>query len=323
MSEPKISIVVPVYNIEQYLESAINSLINQTYKNLEILLVDDGSTDSSPNICDEYAKRDNRIRVFHQKNSGVSCARNLGIDMATGEYIGFCDGDDTVDCDMYEFLYNGIKNNNADISMCDVRFVFENNNIKEIATGKETLWNCAKDFSVDFCKNNIRIGVYTKLFKSEICKATKFNETLKINEDRLFCYETALKANQIYLNDVAKYSYYRRTNSSSTTCFTEKFNDIITVADMIYDLSEKHFPNSTAYAMAQKVTFYLRYYKLAYLRHSIGKFADKEKYIIETLKKYNSQKGKKYYNKNDKLRLKLLVTNKNLFYLLTKYFDKF
>ena len=105
----QISIVVPVYNVEQYLEKCVNSIINQTYKNLEIILVDDGATDSSGNMCDELAKSDNRIKVYHKENGGLSDARNYGVERATGEYIGFVDSDDYIDSEMYEKLYEAIK----------------------------------------------------------------------------------------------------------------------------------------------------------------------------------------------------------------------
>ena len=115
MYDNKISVIVPVYNIGQYLESSIKSLINQTYRNIEIILVDDGSVDNSPAICDLYAEKDNRIKVIHQKNKGVSAARNAGMRVATGDYIGFCDGDDVPEVDMFEFLMNIAVKDNAEI----------------------------------------------------------------------------------------------------------------------------------------------------------------------------------------------------------------
>ena len=104
-SRPKISVIVPVYNVEKYLDNCINSIVNQTYDNLEILLVDDGSKDNSGSLCDEWALRDNRIKVIHKQNGGASSARNAGLDAATGEYIGFVDADDYIDIDMYEIMY--------------------------------------------------------------------------------------------------------------------------------------------------------------------------------------------------------------------------
>lgn len=124
----KISIIVPIYNVEKYIRRCIESILNQTYTNFELILIDDGSTDSSGVICDEYANKDNRIKVIHKENGGLSSARNAGLDIATGEYISFVDGDDYIAEDMIEKLYNSITGNNADIAVCNYKCVDENGN---------------------------------------------------------------------------------------------------------------------------------------------------------------------------------------------------
>ena len=121
MKNPLISVVVPIYKVEEYLQRCVDSIINQTYKNLEIILVDDGSPDSCPKMCDNFAKQDKRIKVIHKINAGVSEARNTGLEYATGDYVGFIDSDDYIHPTMYEKLLNGIKKENSDICMC--RFV--------------------------------------------------------------------------------------------------------------------------------------------------------------------------------------------------------
>ena len=114
-----ISVIVPVYNVEKYLVQCINSILNQTIKNLEIILVDDGSLDNSGKICDEFSKKDDRIVAIHKENNGLSSARNAGLEIANGNYIGFVDSDDWLDEHMYEILLKLIKENNSDISCCD------------------------------------------------------------------------------------------------------------------------------------------------------------------------------------------------------------
>lgn len=116
--KPKISVIVPVYNVQNYLRECLEHLINQTYRNIEIILVDDGSTDQSGNICDEYQEMDNRIHVIHKTNGGLSDARNTGIEYASGDYIGFIDSDDYPDLDMYETLYGMIEKYKAAIAIC-------------------------------------------------------------------------------------------------------------------------------------------------------------------------------------------------------------
>ena len=126
--EDLISVIVPVYNVEQYLERCINSIINQTYKNLEIILVDDGSTDSSGSICDTLYTSDNRILVIHQDNGGLSCARNTGIDHNRGKYVTFVDSDDWIDIRMIEKLYSRIIKDNSQIAFCNLAYVDQQGN---------------------------------------------------------------------------------------------------------------------------------------------------------------------------------------------------
>lgn len=123
MSE--ISIIVPVYNVEKYLENCIESILNQTFKDFELILVDDGSTDNSGKICDIYEKKDTRIKVIHKNNGGLSSARNAGLDIACGKYIGFVDSDDSIHPKMYEVLYNLIKNHKSDISCCNYKCTYD------------------------------------------------------------------------------------------------------------------------------------------------------------------------------------------------------
>ena len=114
----RISVIVPVYKVEPYLRKCLDSIVNQTYRNLEIILVDDGSPDNCGRICDEYAERDKRIRVIHQKNGGVSSARNEGLKIASGDWIGWVDSDDWIEPDMFEYLLENAKKSKADIAVC-------------------------------------------------------------------------------------------------------------------------------------------------------------------------------------------------------------
>ena len=129
MNEPLISVIVPVYNVEKYLENCVNTLVKQTYRNIEILLINDGSTDKSGWLCEELAQKDERIKVFHKPNGGLSDARNYGVEKANGEYIGFVDSDDYVHELMYEKLLNAIITSNADMSECTVTRVYKNTTI--------------------------------------------------------------------------------------------------------------------------------------------------------------------------------------------------
>lgn len=215
MNSELISIIVPVYNVEKYIEKCIESIMNQTYKNIEIILIDDGSTDNSGKICDDFAVKDNRIKVLHKKNGGLSSARNVGLDIAVGNYIGFIDSDDSVHHKMYELLYKAMVDSNADIAECDHLSTNNKDTIIEIEktfsineyTGKERLLECRfKELS--FC-------VWPKLYKKESI-IRKFNEKI-ILEDLEWTPEIIFNCNKIVYIDMKMYIYLRRSNSITTT----------------------------------------------------------------------------------------------------------
>ena len=175
MDENKISVIVPVYNIENYIEKTVESIRNQTYKNLEIILVDDGSSDNSGRILDEIAAKDSRIKVIHQENGGVTSARISGIKMATGEWIGFVDGDDFIEPDMYDVLLKNAIKHQADISHCGYQMVFQNrtdyyyNKGRIILQDKETgLKDLIEGKYVEPCLCN-------KLFRKSLFQNLKIN----------------------------------------------------------------------------------------------------------------------------------------------------
>lgn len=215
-SKPKVSLIVPVFCVEKYIRQCIESLIHQTYQNLEIILVDDGSPDVCPVICDEYSKRDPRIIVIHKENEGVSKARNIGLDIATGDYIGFVDSDDYVDEKMYEKLVKLCEEYNT--SMASVRY----NEINEkavkgkkctgsisILDSSEYLWNMA--FPNEKCF--ITASVWTNLYKKELITGIRFPEDRKIAEDSAFNQEAIVRAGEIVYLDMDLYHYRIRDTS--------------------------------------------------------------------------------------------------------------
>ena len=226
-----ISVIVPVYNVEKYLEQCVDSIINQTYTNLEIILVDDGSTDNSGKICDKYAAMDSRIKVVHKINSGVSTARNLGLDIAKGEYITFIDSDDFVEEDYIFALYNNLIENDSDMSMCNMVCFGENwkRNLREL------LPNCVRvdmesnefiNYFVRYIsyKNYIFGSVWRVLYKSSIIKNIRFNEEIKISEDLLFLLQVILNSKKITSIDTYLY-YYREVESSVRHSYKKNYLD--------------------------------------------------------------------------------------------------
>ena len=167
MNDNLISIIVPIYNVEKYLNQCIQSIVKQTYKNLEIILIDDGSTDKSPELCDEWATNDKRIKVIHQKNQGAAMAKNQGLESATGELIAFVDSDDCIKIDMYERLYKLLKEKQCDIVECGYQ-CFENNITDEKIT-KNRLEICNNEKAIEYLIDNslMKQVVWNKLYRKE------------------------------------------------------------------------------------------------------------------------------------------------------------
>ncbi len=208
-----ISIIVPIYNVEKYLCKCVDSLINQTYKNLEIILVDDGSKDKCPEICDEYAKRDYRVKVVHKKNGGLSDARNAGMKIATGKYISFIDSDDYVSLDFIETLYNTMIKENSDIVECSVVKFYEDNHFDDYYDDFNVVnFSTVDGLSALISENPFHQHVWNKLYKSDIVLDIQF-AVGKLNEDEFWTYQIFGKAKKVSKINKTMYYYLQRKNS--------------------------------------------------------------------------------------------------------------
>lgn len=181
-----ISIIVPIYNVEKYLNKCIESIVNQTYENIEIILIDDGSNDNSGIICDEYAKKDNRIIVVHKENGGVSSARNKGLKIAKGEWISFVDADDWIEQTFCQTLLNKVTQEQADIALCGYNRITDNRIEKINANNQEVFLN-SNEYLVKSLNPQTGFGFcHMKLIKKEVLKSISFNERIEVGEDALF-----------------------------------------------------------------------------------------------------------------------------------------
>lgn len=208
-----ISIIVPVYNVEKYLRKCIDSIINQTYKNLEIILVDDGSPDNCGTICDEYAQKDNRIKVIHKENGGVSSARNEGLRSATGKWISFIDADDWIEEIFCEILLNKAVKNRCDVALCGYSRVTDNRIEKINANGKDAFFN-SKEYLIKSLNPQTGFGFcHMKLIKKEILNNISFNENIVVGEDALFCIMFSINIKKSIFVEKALYNY--RVNRES------------------------------------------------------------------------------------------------------------
>ena len=208
-----ISVIVPVFNVEKYLDRCIESICAQTYRNLEIILVDDGSTDSSGKKCDSWALKDSRIKVLHVENGGQGRARNIGLDVARGELIGFVDSDDYIDGDMYSFLYDLMVGYDADISVCG--FYFEENGKNRSRTRLNVPHTYGRDESLALIvKDRLLMNyMWDKLYRRELFDGLRFEEGV-IFEDIKFMYKILYRIDRIVIFDRLKYHYVQRKGST-------------------------------------------------------------------------------------------------------------
>ncbi|MBF0715442.1 glycosyltransferase [Gemelliphila palaticanis] len=252
-----ITVVVPVYNVEKYLEKCVTSILNQTYKNLEIILVDDGSTDKSGELCDYLAERDSRIVVYHKLNGGLSDARNYGVDRAKGEYIGFVDSDDYIHSDMYLNLYDAIIKENSDVAECGVTRVYKNKELPHYDGDEYYFSTDARGFLFEYLKmNKIYGSAWCKLIKSNIAKSIKFPKG-KIYEDIFYNYDLLNVANKFTFISGNYYYYYMREGSITTERFNDKHMDIIEAIDNLHSYTVGNYPEFIYLSEVRKVTAYL------------------------------------------------------------------
>lgn len=208
-----ISVIVPIYNVEKYLDRCVDSIINQTYKNLEIILVDDGSPDNCPKMCDDYAKIDNRIKVVHKENGGLSDARNVGMKVATGEYVSFIDSDDYISLDFYETLLQTMIDNDSDIVECGVVKFYEDNNFDEYSDDlKVTNYDTLDGLEGLINENPFKQHVWNKLYKSNIALDIPY-AVGKLNEDEFWTYQIFGKAKKFTRINKTMYYYFQRGSS--------------------------------------------------------------------------------------------------------------
>lgn len=234
MEKPLISVIVPVYNVEKYLDRCVESIVNQTYENLEIILVDDGSSDHCPQICDNFSVKDNRIKVIHKENGGAGSARNAGIDNSSGEWIAFVDGDDTIDENFYDVLMTEALKNNVDICACDFKYYHSDGTFTT-----ENYFDAPHIFSsnellaefFDYCKGEW-VSFCNKIIKKDLLNDFRFPEKCYFEDWQMapVLYSRADKT--MYLPQYM-YNYYYRDDSAVHTYSVKRYSDCV-IADVFH-----------------------------------------------------------------------------------------
>ena len=238
---PEISIIVPVYKVEKYLDRCITSILNQTFTDFELILVDDGSPDRCGEICEKYAKEDVRIKVIHKSNGGMSDARNRGLDEAKGNFIGFVDSDDYIAPDMYEYLRNIAVKEKADVSMCDLYNCYKG---RKIETHPCTYYQVMNGTGAIQCVLESKITgikVMTKLYRKELFEYLRFKKGI-IAEDAEIMIKLLERARRVVITNEQKYYYFYRADSITTKPLNERDYDIVDVYDSIMEHVKKLSP---------------------------------------------------------------------------------
>ena len=330
MTEHKdlISIIVPVYNMEQYLERCINSIWQQTYTNLEIILVDDGSTDKSPQMCDEYASKDSRIKVVHKQNGGLSDARNAGLAIANGTYIGFVDSDDWIEPDMYECMYEACMEHEAQIAICRYAQVYKDHTVqggnqKITAFDREELMKIYIGGHDDYIIYN---SVWSKLFAREIVEGVQF-PVGRNSEDIMYTTKAFCKVEKgVYIDKCLYHYVLDRDGSIMNVKRTERmFQDEIPFwkEHMEYIrryVSEQMGDYAAYYFYRRLLQYYLDLNKNVQTKADatrLAKIMHKEKDKIQQV--YNMVHG----TKGDVVRMKLFLMSPVLYGKLSKLYEDF
>ena len=306
-----ISIIAPIYCVEDYIHRCVDSLINQTYSNLEIILVDDGSPDNCGQICEEYAKKDHRVKVIHKKNGGISSARNAGIDICKGKYIMFIDSDDYIAPTTIEHLYKDITSTGADISICDYisfsdRVTVKNKYPKKVFTvsgDDKYRYIAPSDVYSDY--GVVSIVQWNKLFKAKIFKNLRYSEG-KINEDEFIITSEFSLADKISYNLAPLYHYYQREGSTIHTFSINRLDIIDAWEERIKFYTEHHLDQYLLPLAEMKIIFLIDFVGQYY---NIVKKNPKDYKILKRYLKNNAHYAKQMLHQkiSRKTKFKILL----------------
>lgn len=280
-----VSIIVPVYGTEAYLPACIESICKQTYSNIQIVLVDDQSPDKCPEICDVYAKKDERIVVIHQQNKGVSGARNTGMRRATGEYIMFVDSDDELYPDAVNVLLNDAKEYNADV-VSALKILVDKNKTpsKLFGDGQITVYREEEALVLSLDGNGNTNSACGKIFKAEFIQNCFFEEGRNINEDVFFIFQCYLKRPVLIQHNVIIYQYNYVENSNSRQRFSNKYFSMLYFCDRKKDLIEKYYPQYIDHAHNMEVRTNLQFLEVL-CRTNDKQYKDTHKASVKTVRR--------------------------------------
>lgn len=257
---PKISIIVPVYRVEEYLDKCVQSILNQTFTDFELILVDDGSPDRCGEMCDGYAEKDSRVKVIHKENGGLSDARNAGIDAASAEYIGFVDSDDYIAEDMYEMLYENIVKYDADISACGLFNCYETRKIRQYDKDELLIVNQSEGIGIILEGKKLSVNAVNKLFVKTLFHNIRF-PVGKLSEDAYVMIKLFGQAQKMVIETKPKYYYIHRAESITTSNYTQRDYNVVEAYKNNLLYVQDHFPEHIAKAKFRYLWAYIYVYE--------------------------------------------------------------
>lgn len=281
-----ISVIVPVYNVEKYLERCVKSIAAQTYKDLEILLIDDGSTDKSGKMCDDFQQTDSRIKAFHKQNGGLSDARNYGIEHSAGEFISFVDSDDYIDEKMLETLHRLITENDADLAVCSAMDVFEGKEVTQVKEIKEFNLNKVESYKYMLRGDGIP-SACNKLYKRQTVGDVRF-PVGKLYEDGFFTPQILKRVEKTAVTSKPMYYYFRRADSITTKPFRKGDLDVIEAYDKCVKQVKELCPEALPYAEFRYRNAYFNVLDKMLMRDDCKEIPE-YKQVIKYLKKHTVQ----------------------------------
>lgn len=323
MNEPLVSIIIPVYNTEKYLQNCLKSVDEQTYKNIEVILVDDGSVDTSGMICDNFCDKKDNWTVIHQKNRGLSAARNSGLKKAHGDYIDFVDSDDTIKKDHVKILIELILKTNSDIAICSHEEIYDKKKRNFGSQYTEKIYSSGNCLADMLGEKGFMVSAWGKLYHKKVFRGIKFPEG-KLHEDLATTYKTIMKADKIVYTPKPLYCYYQRKGSIVNSGFNKKKMNIIDQTDdMCSDIMEK-YPNLNNICRNRKIHARFSVLRLMLDDSNLLEEEKKEKRkIINFLKSENYYiKHSKTIDKRTKIAAKSLMISENVFKLSWKIYEK-
>lgn len=315
-----VSIIVPAYNVEKYLERCLDSICAQSYRNLEIIVIDDGSTDGTGSVCDRYADKDNRFRIVHKDNGGVAAARNTALDIAGGDMIAFADADDYMEPDMIGKLYEALTGNNADLSVCGYYEEYTDKTDEHRTEGGTVIYDKVGAYK-EFFKmgGSLGSGCWNKMFRAEVLKTIRYKDYVLGEDIEMIC-RSLNNCERIANIDYTGYHYIHRGDSATRLKFGEDNLNVLTIANEIVGFIRNNHPELIAEAYAFNAAWHSAQIQVMYWQKDTAGFTYEKEFIKKSVESnMNGYIHNPYISKMDMIFIRSFMQNK--YAIVKKLYD--